>query len=152
MYESFVIFFAQYLIALPVVVLVGYFFYTDRKKEFALLALCGLSLTFVMGKGLGLLWYDPLPFVVGGFEPFFPHAVGNGFPSDHTLLAASIAAVVWYFNKKLSLVLFVAALAIGCARVFAGVHHAADIIGAVVVALFAVWATRKILQRLRFFV
>ena len=152
MYESVVIFFAQYFIALPVAVLVGYFFYTDRKKEFALLALGGLALTFVIGKGLGLLWYDPLPFVVGGFEPLFPHMVGNGFPSDHALFSASIAAMFWYFDKKISVALFAVALAIGEARVLAGVHHYVDIIGAVVVALFAVWATRKILQRLRFFV
>jgi undecaprenyl-diphosphatase len=71
----------------------------------------------------------------------------NGFPSDHTLLATAIAFAIFHFNKKLGLFLFLLAVLVGVARILAGVHHAADIAGSLIIAglvyLITDYFTRK---------
>ena len=94
-----------------------------------------LPLTFIVSKIGALLYFDPRPFVVGHFIPLIPHEPDNGFPSDHVLLCASIAAVVFPSNKYLGIVLLLLTLMVGVARVHTGVHHAIDIIGSLVIAL-----------------
>ncbi len=84
-----------------------------------------------------LLYVDPRPFVVGHFIPLIPHVPDNGFPSDHTLLAAALAAIGMYWNKWLGLALWVIAIAIAIARVYVGLHHPIDVLGSIVFALIA---------------
>jgi undecaprenyl-diphosphatase len=92
-------------------------------------------------------YFDPRPFVQGNFTPLLPHAADNGFPSDHTLLAAAIAFATFHFNKKLGLFLLLLAILVGVARILAGVHHVADIAGSIIITglvyFLAVYSIRK---------
>ena len=118
--------------------IVGVFFLkvkTLRKKQFATLAIPSLILTYLVAKLSGLFIKDPRPFVVEHIKPLIAHTADNGFPSDHTLLTMAIASIVFAYNKKLGIVLFVIGVLIGTARVLTNIHHPLDIIGATIIAI-----------------
>lgn len=145
--DSLVVFVGTYLIFVTLAVGFLYFLYTDRKIDFLLLGWVGVTLAFLVGKVAGLLWYNPLPFMVDGFEPLIAQNPGNGFVSDHTVVAAGVAAVFYFFDKRISAGLFAVAALIGLARVLGGVHHTVDVVGAFVVAVAAVAIARASLSR-----
>ncbi len=134
-----IIFIAQYLY-LAVIVITAIFFLTRPRIVQKSMIVCGLitaPLSYVLAMIAGALYYDPRPFVIGHFTPLFFHIADNGFPSDHVLLTGAIAAVIFFYNKKLSIVLWILAILIGLARVYAGVHHLIDIAGSVVIVFIA---------------
>ncbi len=107
----------------------------DEQKRIVIFAVLALPLTYIVSKIGALLYFDPRPFVVGHFIPLIAHEPDNGFPSDHVLLCASIAAVISPSSKYLGLVLLLLTLLVGVSRVHTGIHHAIDIIGSLVMAL-----------------
>jgi undecaprenyl-diphosphatase len=117
------------------------------KKRFILVVLGGAIVTVILAKIGSHLFYDPRPFVAGHFTPYFSHGNDNGFPSDHTLLAAVLAFATWHYSKKAGYVLFVLTALIGLSRVIAGVHHLGDIIGSIVFAYVGVTLVYKFLER-----
>jgi undecaprenyl-diphosphatase len=115
------------------------------------MAICGAFIaivSYIISRIAGALYFDPRPFVVGHFIPLIAHAADNGFPSDHVLLTGALAMIVWFYNKKLSIVLWVLALLIGWARVYVGIHHTADIVGSIVIVL-AVGGAYALLEKYR---
>jgi len=62
----------------------------------------------------------------------------NGFPSDHTTLAATVALLVMGYRKLLGAVLLAASFLVGAARIAAHVHHVQDIVAGVLIAALAV--------------
>lgn len=142
---------AKYLVAVPVLALLAYFSLSARRQKHRLLWLTVISfpLAYLIARILGHLFYSARPFVVGNFVPLIAHAADNGFPSDHTLIAATIAMVVLYFDRRWGIALWIIAALIGASRVLAGVHHIVDIIGAMIIAVAAVIAAHYILYYLR---
>jgi len=138
---------AKYLLLVPVVVAVIFFFKKSRseKKKILILAAIVFPLSYILAKILAHFYYDPRPFVFGRFAPLIPHAADNGFPSDHTLLAVAIAVVIFHFSRRSGLFLFLVAILIGAARVFAGVHHFTDIAGSLAIVLVVYLFTTKLL-------
>jgi len=134
-----IIFTAKYLLFISAAIAIIYFLKQSRQKqkETLIFAVILLPLSYIIAKIVGHFYFDPRPFVAGHFTPLFPHAADNGFPSDHTLLGVAIAFAVFRFNKKLGLFLLLLAILVGIARVLAGVHHAADIAGSIVIAAIA---------------
>lgn len=143
--DTLIILTAKYLIFISALAALIYFLRQPRKrqKEMAVFAIVSLPIIYIAAKIGSWLYYDPRPFVVGHFTPLFPHDADNGFPSDHTLLAGAIAAVVWVYDRAVGWALFALALLIGISRVLAGVHHAVDIAGSLAFACafaYAVYA------------
>ena len=136
--DTLIIIFAKYVLLLPVIFFVWQFYILDKtnKRKIFWLSLCIFPIAYIFAKLGSHLYMDPRPFVTSGIPPLIPHAADNGFPSDHMLLASSIASVLYIFNKKRGIVLFIVALTIGFARVFAGVHHIKDILGSLLIAIF----------------
>jgi undecaprenyl-diphosphatase len=136
---------AQYLIY-AIVLAVAVFCLMRRGQkgnlELAIFGLLSLIFGLVLVKIAGALISDPRPFVVHHFTPLIAHAPDNGFPSDHTTLAMVLALVVLQVSRTWGVVLVIAALTLGAARVAAGVHSPIDILGAVVVAAVAVALAR----------
>lgn len=134
------IFAAKYLILFSIVILGAFFFVQPwpAQKRMALFAIPAGLLAYALGLLGNHVYFDPRPFVVGHFIPLVAHAPDNGFPSDHTLLAAALAAVGMLWNRWLGVALWVIAIVIAIARVYVGVHHAVDVIGSIVIACLAV--------------
>lgn len=107
----------------------------EKKRAAAFFGIIDLSLTYIVGLLAGFLYYNPRPFVSEHITPLISHAADNGFPSDHTLLVAALASIVYCYNRTIGFVVFTLALLIGASRVVAGIHHWIDIVGAVAIAI-----------------
>lgn len=127
---------AKYLYLL--IVLVGIVFVglrlKTRKKDIVWMTLICLPLILIIAKISGHFFYDPRPFVAHHFIPLVKHVADNGFPSDHALLSFAIASLVFVFNKKLGLILFVVGVLVGFSRVYVGIHSPIDIVGSFVIS------------------
>jgi len=104
-------------------------------------AILTLLLSFLGAQIAAALYNDPRPFVAGHYRPLIAHVADNGFPSDHSLAAAVIVAVVGFARWLWSLPFVLLGGIIEAARVGAGLHHPIDVIGSdVVVSIAAVLA------------
>lgn len=146
--EAAIVFTARYvIILLPLFLL--HMLWTMHPKErvrFAVLIIFSLALAYMFAK-IGTHLYDnPRPFVVGSFDPLIPHGVENGFPSMHTVFAATVSTLVFTRKHWLGVALFSVALLIGIARVLGGVHHGIDVVAGAVIAVAAVYSARQLLS------
>ena len=137
MLDPIFIFGAKYLIILPIVI-VGIYLYkspVETRKKFLIFLLITLPITYLLGLAARQAFFNPRPFVVGGFEPLIAHEADNGFPSDHILLAASLAAVMLFFDRKYAYWLWALTAFIAFSRVYVGVHHFFDVAASMGIAL-----------------
>ena len=143
---------AKYLIALPIALIVWCLWTLrgGKRRELVLLSAVSLPLSYIVGFIAGHLYYSPRPFVVTHTAPLFAHAADNGFPSDHMLLAATLAMLGWSVNWRFGALLWLLALAIGFARVAAGVHHTLDLVGSAAIAIAVVVLVRYALTKVIF--
>ncbi len=149
MINNLIIFGAKYLIIASVIVFASLWFKSDKeqRKRIIFLSLVGLPLSYLAAKILGHFYYDPRPFVGSGFEPLIPHVADNGFPSDHTLLAASLAIVVSIYSRKYGLILLAITFVVGMSRILSGVHHLQDVFGSLLIATIVIFIVHKILNK-----
>jgi undecaprenyl-diphosphatase len=135
------IFGAKYLFILSIIIAGWYFFKQSRstKREMIIFGLIVVIVAGVIAFIAGHLYYDPRPFIVDHFTPLIPHADDNGFPSDHTLLVGAIASIIFVYSRKISLYLWIIAIAVGISRVYVGVHHITDILGSIIITIFATY-------------
>jgi undecaprenyl-diphosphatase len=109
-----------------------------EKVAMAVEMVVGLIVVAVLVKSAGAVHTDPRPFVVDpSVHPWFSHPADNGFPSDHTSVAAVTAFVVLAHRRAAGLVLLALAFVIGAARVVAHVHHVQDIVAGGLIGLVA---------------
>ena len=88
---------AQYLPFLIVVAATGIWFFLPRRDKVGLgvQAVVSLVVAVVLIKVAAAIHTDLRPFVVDpSIKPLFAHPADNGFPSDHTTLAATAALLV----------------------------------------------------------
>lgn len=71
----------------------------------------------------------------------------SSFPSGHAAFYFAIATVVYFYNKKLGILFFIASFIMGVARVFSGVHWPSDIIGGALVGMLSAWPVVKLSKR-----
>lgn len=144
-----VTFIAKYFIVIPVVVtgVVWLRLKTADKWRFIAAAFVGAAIAYGLAKLGSALFYDSRPFVSGHFTPYFSHGADNGFPSDHTLLAAVLSALVYSRSRRWGWLLFAITLLIGLSRVIAGVHHLVDIAGALAFGIIGVWLAVAAINR-----
>lgn len=140
-----IIFGAKYLIYIMIVIAVVAFILLPRENQIkaAITAAFVLPLSFVLARTLSFFFYNPRPFVVEKISPLLEHAADNGFPSDHTLLASALAAVVFLFNKKNGALLCILTIIIGLSRVLAKVHHSLDVFGSIAIVILVTVAVEK---------
>lgn len=149
MLETLAIFTARDLIFLLLIGAGAVFFAIPRRDRlrFAVLGAFGGGIAFVLSRLAKLTYFSSRPFTVDGIPPIIPHEADNGFPSDHALLAFTLAAIVYTQNRKAGIVFFVLAALIGIVRVFLRIHSPIDIMGSLAISLVAVFAARRILTR-----
>lgn len=93
------------------------------------------------------LWYRPRPFIESNINLLLPHDSTGSFPSGHAAFYFAIAAVVYFYDKKLGTLFFIASFLIGVARVFSGVHWPSDIAAGALVGIFSAWLTSRITKK-----
>ena len=71
---------------------------------------------------------------------------GNSFPSGHAAFFFALSASVFFWNKRLGMILFGASIVMGIARVIAGVHYPSDIIAGMIVGVTSAWLVTRALS------
>lgn len=152
--NNIIIFTAKYVVF--IIPLIAFIYWLTlgikQKVQLALYGIITLITTFILTRIGSALYYDPRPFADGTVAALLPHAADNGFPSDHTALAASVAVAVFLMNKKLGTFLMFLAVLVGLSRVAAHVHSPIDIIGSIIFAgiggMVAFYTTTYIMKRI----
>ena len=130
---------AKYLFILSPIIALVYWWRSDKavRKSLAIFGILTLPLAYIVAKIASHFYYDPRPFIVTGIAPLIQHAADNGFPSDHTLLVAAIAAVMTYFNRKWAIWLWIITILVAWARMYVGVHHTVDVTGSIIISILS---------------
>ena len=132
-----IIFGAKYLLWVLIGLACVWFFKQPREKQKRLLLFAAVvfPIVYAVSRFIAMFYYNPRPFMVDNFTPLIPHEPNNGFPSDHTLLSAAIATVIYPLSKKVGAISWVLAILVGTSRVLAGIHHPIDIAGSIIIAI-----------------
>lgn len=135
--DTLIIFGAKYLYLVGLAIFVIYFFRLPKEQRGRafIFSLIDLPIVYVTSLIAGYFYNNPRPFVSEHITPLISHAADNGFPSDHTLLIATLASIIYYYNRTLGFVVFAIAVLIGVSRIFAGIHHWVDIAGSFGIAI-----------------
>ncbi len=148
--DNLIIFCAKYLIF--VIVLISLIVWlkaaTKNRWQFAIAVVLAGIIALALSKISGVLYYHPRPFVTQGIVPLISHGNDNGFPSEHTLLAMTLSAVIYYYRPRLAAGLFGLTLLVGTARVLAHVHSPIDILGGLILGAIAGWAGYQLAKKL----
>ena len=133
-------FLANYLIFAVGLLAVLVAYKTKSRREFILaVALAGI-LALDLSLIAGALYYNPRPFASQGIEPLVQHVADNGFPSQHTLMAMALTAVIYFYRRRLAAAAFVLTLLVGAGRAWAHVHSWVDILGGLALGAIAGYA------------
>src|SRR5689334_18645840 len=92
----------QDLIILSVLITAYFVFKLPRKnlKKFLFVLLASCILSLVLAKVGHHLYDNPRPFITDHTAALYDSSIDNGFPSDHTLLAAVLGFVVIAFSRR----------------------------------------------------
>lgn len=138
--DSIIIFLANYLIIVIGLVAILAWRKTKNRREFILAVILAGILAFDLSAIAGALFYNPRPFVSQNIEPLISHGPDNGFPSQHTVLAMTLTAVIYFYRRHLAVAAFILTLLVGSGRVWAHVHSWIDILGGLAVGTIVGYA------------
>ena len=91
----------------------------------------------------------PRPFIENGVNLLMSYSNEPSFPSGHAAFYFAISTVVYFHNKKIGILLFLASALISISRVFVGIHWPSDILAGALVGIFSGWLVYKISQKIK---
>lgn len=71
------------------------------------------------------------------------NVINDSFPSGHAALYFAVAFSVYSWNRQIGTILIVLAVALGLARVYAGIHYPSDILGGAAIGFLSAWIAAK---------
>ena len=139
--HSLIIFGAKYLFVAVILLWLIAWLQAGRRLKMHMVSstIIGLIIAAILDKIGDKLYYDPRPFVTHHIQPLVAHAADNGFPSEHTLFSATLAAAIFFYRPRYGILTFIIALIVGASRVAAHVHSPIDIIGGALIGALAGW-------------
>lgn len=147
--DGLIVFCAEYLAYLVIVALVALVFFSIYSwREIVVAGAAGLIARFGVTELIRSFYHHPRPFVVlPNVHQLFAESSWS-FPSGHATFFFALATVLYCYNKRWGSGFFIAAMLIALARVVAGVHYPADIVGGAfigtIVGYGTVWVARKV--------
>jgi len=70
----------------------------------------------------------------------------SSFPSGHAAFFFALAMGIYFYNKKLGILFFIATILMGIARIFVGVHWPTDILGGAIIGIIFSVIINKIMK------
>jgi len=161
------IFLAEYLPYLMVILAV---FLLAKEKNWRqriyLFALTGLSIILSRGiitEIIRFFYYRPRPFLALQFQSLLGNSdIAGSFPSGHAAAYFALAMAIFYFlkqknnnssdepatNLSLGWLCLGAAILIGIARIFVGIHWPSDVLVGAIIGLASAFFIKKILPKM----
>ena len=140
--DGLAIFFARYFEYFLILALL-LFLVKNFKKYWPMVVqsfLSAILARLVITNFIRWFWQRPRPFVVNHINLLFSYNPAEpSFPSGHAAFYFAIATVVYFYNKKVGLLFFLASFLISISRVFSGIHWPSDIIAGAIVGIFSGW-------------
>ncbi|MFZ6766041.1 phosphatase PAP2 family protein [Undibacterium sp. Di26W] len=122
---------------IPLALFVAWLWQPER-RPLAVRACLVCFIALGIGQLLALFWPHPRPFMIGLGHTWIPHAADASFPSDHGIVFASMACTLLLTGELAwGTLMAIMGIAVAWARIFLGVHFPLDMLGALMVALFA---------------
>ena len=124
------------ILLVPIVLAALWLWGAQAQRDLALKALVGIGAALCISYLCGALWPHARPFVLGLGQAFFAHKATSSFPSNHTIIIATLAFTLifdrrWAGSGYATLLL---AAVVGLSRVYLGVHFPLDIAGGLLLA------------------
>lgn len=132
---------AEYSIYSLPLILIILWFWSQQAKKVALRAFFSAILAWpILANIIGHFVNRARPFEISGVKELIFHRPDYSFPSDHAAALFAIAFSFWFSGyKKLSLAIFILGIVISFFRVATGIHFPTDILGGLVIGLFAAY-------------
>jgi len=89
----------------------------------------------------------PRPFVENGVNLLMSYSNEPSFPSGHAAFYFAISTVIYFYNKKIGILLFLASVLISISRIFVGIHWPSDILAGAAVGIFSGWLVNRIFKK-----
>ena len=87
------------------------------------------GIAIVISEVISSIYIRQRPFVaVSGVKLLVPHGVDGGMPSHHVVFMTALTASIYFYQKKIAVLLAIITLVTGIARVVAGIHYPSDIV------------------------
>ena len=124
-------------------VMVGLWFhgskYLDRESNQIVVCIAagGIGAANLIIAVLNSFYFRLRPFEVLDLNLLFYEPTDSSFPANFAAVGFAVATAVFMKNKKLGLFLGLLTLLGGWGRVYAGVHYPSDIVGGVIIGMFA---------------
>lgn len=131
---------AQALVYFALAIVAGLWVWGRPSQRGALLAVViAAALALGVNQLLGLLWYEPRPFMAGVGHTLLAHVPENSFPSDHATLVWALSAGLIVSGASVPAGIVVGAMGamIAWARIYLGVHFPIDMAASAAVAVVA---------------
>lgn len=145
------IFFAEYLGYIFLLVVVFLFFKQQKIQEkiyfFSIISLSAILSRGIFAEIIKFFVERPRPFLTLDFKPLIEsNGVSMSMPSGHAAFYFALAFALFIFNKKIGWYFTGAAILMGIARIFTGVHWPTDILVGIVIGALSVILIKKILS------
>ena len=143
------VFLAQYFGYILVLSL--FLFLLKNRQKYLLMLVYGFSAAILARFGITELirWFLPKsrPYVENNVNLLLGHIDQSAFPSGHAAFFFALSVVVYFYNKKIGYLFFIASFLVCLARVFCGIHWPLDILAGALVGIFSGWLILKIFKK-----
>jgi undecaprenyl-diphosphatase len=139
---------ASWLVYAAAVLIPALWIWGRQEKRGALLAtVLGTGIALGANQVLGLLWYEPRPFMIGLGHTLAFHVVENSFPSDHGTFMWSLGfgLIATGAARRWGALACLAGLLVAWARIYLGLHFPIDMAASLLVAIAGAALARAVL-------
>jgi undecaprenyl-diphosphatase len=145
------IFLAEYFPYVLAICLILFFLVLNYKKYWPMVILALISGGLARGitEVIRFLWGRPRPFVNNHVNLLLDNINSKSFPSGHASFFFGLSTIVYFYNKKIGILFFIASFLISISRVYCAIHWPADILAGALVGIFSGILAFNIFEKLK---
>lgn len=150
-FDALTIFLASYLRYFLVVAFLLFLYFSAYSRREKLYLFWVTTISIIVAR-LGIteiirfFYHRPRPFLVYQLHPLISENKWS-FPSGHSAFFFAMATAIYFYNKKLGIGFFIAAILMNISRIVAGAHYPSDILGGMIVGVIVAYVVFSLAER-----